>query len=40
MVHEVIFKKRFRNKLEKLLLYIEQEFGHLVATKLAEHLDT
>lgn len=35
MVYKVIFKKRCRNKLEKLLIYIENELGLLVAQKFA-----
>lgn len=39
MVHKIIFKKRFHNKLQKLLSYIENEFGLLVAQKFAKQLD-
>ena len=39
MVYQVIFKKRFRNKLESLLTYIENEFGLLVAQRFAKQLD-
>ena len=39
MVYQIVFKKRFQNKLEKLLVYIEQEFGLLVAKKFAYELD-
>jgi plasmid stabilization system protein ParE len=39
MVYQIIFKKRFQNKLEKLLNYIENEFGLLVAQKFAMQLD-
>ena len=39
MVYEIIFKKRFRNKLEKVFYYIENEFGYRVAQKFAEKLD-
>ncbi len=39
MVYQIIFKKRFRNKLEKLLIYIENEFGLLVAKKFTEQLE-
>ncbi len=39
MVHQIIFKKRFQNKIERLLVYIEQEFGLLVAKKFADELD-
>jgi plasmid stabilization system protein ParE len=39
MVYQITFKKRFQNKLEKLLVYIEQEFGLLVAKKFAGEID-
>ena len=39
MVYQVIFKKRFQNKLESLLNYIEKEFGLLVAQRFAKQLD-
>ena len=39
MVYQIIFKKRFKNKLEKLLIYIEGEFGLLVAQEFAQQLD-
>lgn len=39
MVYKIIFKKRFRNKLQNLLGYIENEFGLLVAQKFAKQLD-
>jgi plasmid stabilization system protein ParE len=39
MVYEITFKKRFQNKLEKLLNYIEREFGLLVAQRFAKQLD-
>ncbi len=39
MVYEIIFKKWFRNKLEKVFKYIEGEFGYLVAQKFAQQLD-
>ncbi len=39
MVYKIIFKKRFRNKLQNLLVYIENEFGLLVAQKFAKQLD-
>lgn len=39
MVYQIIFKKRFRNKLEKLLIYLESEFGYLIAQKFAQQLD-
>jgi plasmid stabilization system protein ParE len=39
MVYKIIFKKRFHNKLQKLLVYIENEFGLLVAQRFAKQLD-
>ncbi len=39
MVYKLIFKKRFRNKLQNLLGYIENEFGLLVAQRFAKQLD-
>ena len=39
MVYKIIFKRRFQSKLEKLLVYIEQEFGLLVAKKFAGELE-
>jgi plasmid stabilization system protein ParE len=39
MVYKIIFKKRFRNKLQQLLDYIENEFGLLVAQRFAKQLD-
>jgi plasmid stabilization system protein ParE len=39
MVQQIIFKKRFRHKLDKILLYLEAEFGLFVAKKFAEQLD-
>jgi plasmid stabilization system protein ParE len=39
MVYKIIFKKRFRNKLQNLLDYIENEFGLLVAKRFAKQLD-
>jgi plasmid stabilization system protein ParE len=38
MVQQIVFKKRFLNKLEHLLIHIEQEFGLLVAQKFATRL--
>ncbi len=40
MVYPIIFKKRFRNKLEKLLIYIEDEFGLLIAQQFAKQPDS
>lgn len=39
MVYQIIFKKRFQNKLEKLLIYVESEFGLFVAQKFTKQLD-
>jgi hypothetical protein len=39
MVYEIVLKKRFKNKLEKLFEYLEHEFGFLVAKRFAEILD-
>lgn len=39
MVWEIIFKKRFRNKLEKLLIYLENDFCYLIAQRFARQLD-
>jgi plasmid stabilization system protein ParE len=39
MVYQLIFKKRFRNKLEKLLMYLEEEFGLNVTQKFAQRLE-
>lgn len=39
MVYEIILKKRFRNKLNKVLIYLENEFGYFVAKRFATLLD-
>jgi plasmid stabilization system protein ParE len=39
MVYQLIFKKRFQNKLQNLLTYIEKEFGLLVAQRFAKQVD-
>jgi plasmid stabilization system protein ParE len=39
MVYQLIFKKRFKNKLEKLLIYLEGEFGLLITQKFAKKLE-
>jgi plasmid stabilization system protein ParE len=39
MVYKIIFKKRFQNKLQQLLEYIEKEFGLLVAQRFARQLE-
>ncbi|MGI8833499.1 MAG: type II toxin-antitoxin system RelE/ParE family toxin [Nitrososphaeraceae archaeon] len=36
---KIVFKKRFRNKLEKLVIYIENDFGLLVAKKFMEQME-
>lgn len=38
MVYEIIFKKRFKNKLEKVFIYLEKEFGLIIAQKFASRL--
>ena len=38
MVYKIIIKKRFGNKLEHVLKYIEDEFGLLIAQKFADQL--
>lgn len=35
MVYQIIFQKRFKTKLEKTLLYLESEFGLIIAQKFA-----
>ena len=39
MVYEIVFKKRFQNKLEQVFIYIETEFGLDVSQKFASRLD-
>src|SRR4051812_46065624 len=39
MVYPIVFKKRFQNKLGKLLIYLEDEFGLLIAQQFAKQLD-
>ena len=39
MVYQIIFKKRFKNKLEKLLIHLEGEFGILIAQRFAGQLN-
>lgn len=39
MVYQLIFKKLFNNKLEKLLTYLEDEFGLLIAQQFARRLN-
>lgn len=39
MVYKIILKKRFQNKLERLLTYIEGEFGLVIAQKFAQLLE-
>ncbi len=35
MVYKIVFKKRFKDRFEKTLLYIESEFGLAVSQKFA-----
>ncbi|HEX8461400.1 MAG TPA: type II toxin-antitoxin system RelE/ParE family toxin [Segetibacter sp.] len=39
MVYKIVFKKRFQNKLDKLLTYIDSEFGLIVAQNFASQLN-
>ncbi len=39
MVYKIILKRRFLNKFEKVLIYIEGEFGHRIAQEFAEQLE-
>lgn len=39
MVYKIIFKKRFLNKLEQVLIYIEGEFGYLISRQFAEQIE-
>ncbi len=38
MVYTIVFKQRFKSKLEKVLLYVENEFGLLVSQKFAQQI--
>ena len=39
MVRQIILKKRFLHKLEKILVYLEDEFGLAIAQQFAKQLD-
>jgi plasmid stabilization system protein ParE len=39
MVYKIIFKKRFENRLRKVLAYLEVEFGVLIAKKFADQVE-
>lgn len=39
MAYEIIIKKRFLNRLESVLNYLENEWGNSVATKFRENVD-
>ncbi len=39
MAYEVIYKKRFKNKLIKLLLYLEYEWGQRTADQFLNKID-
>lgn len=39
MAYEIIFKKRFTNKLVKLLAYLEKEWSHKVAANFLQKID-
>jgi plasmid stabilization system protein ParE len=39
MVYSIISKRRYEKKLERLLIYLEDEFGLLVAKSFATKLD-
>jgi Txe/YoeB family toxin of Txe-Axe toxin-antitoxin module len=39
MAHEIIFKKRFINKLLKVLTYLEMEWSHNVAANFLKKID-
>ncbi|MGN6616950.1 MAG: type II toxin-antitoxin system RelE/ParE family toxin [Ilyomonas sp.] len=39
MVYEIIFKKRFINKLNKLCIYLDFEWGNLVTQKFINKLN-
>lgn len=39
MAYQIILKKRFTNKLVKLLTYLEQEWSHKVATNFLQKID-
>lgn len=37
MAYEIVYKKRFANKLEKLVIYLENEWERRVATNFLLH---
>lgn len=39
MAYQIILKKRFTNKLVKLLAYLEQEWSHKVAASFLKKID-
>lgn len=39
MAYKIIFKKRFTNKLVKLLAYLEQEWSHKIAAGFLQKID-
>ncbi|MGC4100331.1 type II toxin-antitoxin system RelE/ParE family toxin [Ferruginibacter sp.] len=39
MAEEIIYKKRFLNKLEKLLVYLEKEWNNTVANEYLDKLE-
>jgi plasmid stabilization system protein ParE len=39
MAYEIIVKKRFTNKVTKLLIYLEKQWGEAVAQKFLQKLD-
>lgn len=39
MALKIVLKKRFLNKLNKLLIYLESEWGHHVAKKFLDKID-
>ena len=39
MAYEIVLKKRFTNKLVKLLAYLEKEWSHKVAANFLQKVD-
>ena len=39
MAQKIIYKKRFLNKLDKLLIYLQIEWGHKAALDFIENLE-
>jgi hypothetical protein len=39
MAYQIILKKRFANKLVKLLAYLEKEWSHKVAANFLQKID-